>query len=102
MVLMAGMELPEKAIREQVSSAINIVIQLVRFPDGTRKITKISEMMGMEGNTLVMQDIFVFDQKGIDKDGNVVGEFKATGIRPHFIERFHVAGYDLPQGFFES
>ncbi|HEY6872528.1 MAG TPA: CpaF family protein [Geobacteraceae bacterium] len=102
MVLMAGMELPEKAIREQIASAINIVIQLVRYPDGTRKIVKISEMMGMEGNTLVMQDIFIFDQKGIDKDGNVVGEFKATGIRPHFVERFKVAGYDLPAGFFES
>ena len=102
MVLMSGMDLPEKAIREQIASAINIVIQLVRFPDGTRKIVKITEMTGMEGNTLVMQDIFFYDQKGIDKDGNVVGEFKATGIRPHCVERFKLAGYDLPAGLFES
>lgn len=101
MVLMAGMDLPEKAIREQVASAIDIIIQLVRFPDGTRKVVKISEMVGMEGNTLVMQDIFIFDQKGIDKDGNVVGEFKATGIRPKFVERFKIAGFELPPGFFE-
>src|SRR6266567_4619798 len=102
MVLMAGMELREKAIREQVSSAIDIVIQLVRYPDGTRKIVKLSEMVGMEGSTLVMQDFFVFDQKGIDKDGNVIGEFKSTGIRPKFIERFKLAGFDLPPGFFEE
>ncbi|MCM2357778.1 MAG: CpaF family protein [Geobacteraceae bacterium] len=101
MVLMAGMDLPEKAIREQISSAIDIIIQLVRFPDGTRKVIKVSEMTGMEGSTLVMQDIFVYDQKGIDKDGNVVGEFKATGIRPKFVERFKIAGFDLPPGFFE-
>ncbi len=102
MVLMAGMDLPEKAIREQVSSAIDIIIQLVRYPDGTRKIVKLSEMVGMEGSTLVMQDFFVFDQKGIDKDGNVIGEFKSTGIRPKFIERFKMAGFDLPPGFFEE
>ncbi len=102
MVLMAGMDLPEKAIREQVASAIDIIIQLVRYPDGTRKIVKLSEMVGMEGSTLVMQDFFVFDQKGIDKDGNVIGEFKSTGIRPKFIERFKMAGFDLPPGFFEE
>jgi pilus assembly protein CpaF len=102
MVLMAGMDLPEKAIREQVASAIDIIIQLVRYPDGTRKIVKLSEMVGMEGSTLVMQDFFVFDQKGIDKDGNVIGEFKSTGIRPKFVERFKLAGYDLPPGFFEE
>src|SRR6266571_2641326 len=95
MVLMAGMDLPEKAIREQVASAIDIIIQLVRYPDGTRKIVKLSEMVGMEGSTLVMQDFFVFDQKGIDKDGNVIGEFKSTGIRPKFVERFKLAGFDL-------
>jgi pilus assembly protein CpaF len=102
MVLMAGMDLPEKAIREQITSAIDIVIQLVRYPDGTRRIVKISEMLGMEGNTLVMQDIFVYDQRGIDKDGNVVGEFKATGVRPKFVERFKLAGFDLPAGLFEN
>ena len=96
------MDLPEKAIREQVASAIDIIIQFVRYPDGTRKVVKLSEMVGMEGSTLVMQDFFVFDQKGIDKDGNVVGEFKSTGIRPKFVERFKLAGFDLPAGFFEE
>lgn len=102
MVLMAGMDLPEKAIREQIASAIDIVIQLVRYPDGTRKIVKLSEMVGMEGNTLVMQDFFIFDQKGIDKDGNIVGDFKATGIRPQFVERFKISGIELPPGIFEN
>ena len=101
MVLMAGMDLPEKAIREQIASAIDIIIQTVRFPDGTRKIVKMTEMTGMEGNTLVMQDFFVYNQRGIDKDGNVVGEFKSTGVRPMFMERFKVAGFELPPGIFE-
>lgn len=101
MVLMAGMDLPERAIKEQIASAINIVIQLIRFSDGTRKVTKISELTGMEGNTVVMQDVFVFEQKGIDKDGRIIGEFKATGIRPKFAERFRVSGLELPQGIFD-
>lgn len=101
MVLMAGMDLPERAIREQVASAIDVIIQLVRFPDGKRKIVKVSEITGLEGNTIVMQDIFVFDQKGVDKDGNIMGDFMATGVRPQFAERLRIAGYDLPQGIFE-
>jgi len=101
MVLMAGMELPERAIREQIASAIDVIIQLSRFSDGTRKIVKISEVTGMEGNTIVMQDIFLFDHKGIDKDGKIVGEFKATGIRPKFSQRFKLSGFQLPEGIFE-
>ena len=101
MVLMAGMDLPERAIREQVTSAIDLVVQLVRFSDGTRKITKVSEITGMEGNTIVMHDVFVYEQRGIDKDGNVVGQFKATGVRPFFAERFRVYGYEIPEGTFE-
>jgi len=101
MVLMAGMDLPERAIREQVTSAINLVIQLVRFSDGTRKIVKVSEITGMEGSTIVMHDVFVYDQRGVDKDGNVVGQFKATGVRPFFAERFRVYGYEVPEGTFE-
>ena len=101
MVLMAGMELPEKAIREQIAAALDIVIQMVRFPDGTRKIVKMTEMTGLEGNTLVMQDFFIFDQRGVDKDGNMVGEYKSTGVRPMFVERFKVAGIELPHGIFE-
>ncbi len=102
MVLMAGMDLPERAIREQMASALNIIIQLVRYPDGKRKILKLSEITGMEGDTIVMQDIFIFDQRGIDKDGNIVGDFKATGIRPRFAERFHISGIELPAGIFDK
>jgi pilus assembly protein CpaF len=102
MVLMAGMDLPERAIREQVASALNVVIQLVRFSDGTRKIVKVSEITGMEVNTLVMHDVFVYDQKGVDKDGNVVGEYRATGVRPFFAERFRVHGFEVPDGIFDK
>lgn len=101
MVLMAGMDLPERAVREQIASAIDVVIQLVRFSDGSRRVTKISEITGMEGSTIVMQDIYVFEQRGIDRDGRIVGEFRATGIRPRFAERFKVYGLELPQGIFE-
>ncbi len=101
MVLMAGMDLPEKAIREQIASALNIIIQLVRFSDGTRKVVKVSEVTGMEANTIVMHDVFVYDQKGIDKDGNVVGEYKATGVRPLFAEKFRLYGYEVPPGIYE-
>ncbi len=101
MVLMAGMDLPERAVREQIASAIDVVIQLVRFSDGSRRVTKISEITGMEGSTIVMQDIYVFEQRGIDSDGRIVGEFRATGIRPRFAERFKVYGLELPQGIFE-
>jgi len=101
MVMMTGMDLPDRAIKEQISSAINMIIHLVRFADGTRKIVKIAEITGMEGNTIVMQDIFCFVQRGVDQDGRVLGEFKATGVRPHFAERFKMFGFDLPPGIFE-
>ena len=102
MVMMTGMDLPDRAIREQISSAINVIIHLVRFADGTRKIVKISEITGMEGNTIIMQDIFCFEQRGVDKDGKVLGEFKATGVRPYFAERFKMSGFELPPGIFEK
>jgi len=101
MVMMTGMELPDRAIREQISSAINVIIHLVRFGDGARKIVKIAEITGMEGNTIVMQDIFCFEQRGVDKDGKVLGEFNATGVRPHFAERFKMCGFNIPAGMFE-
>lgn len=102
MVMMAGMELPERAIKEQISAAINIIIHLVRFPDGTRKIVKIAEITGMEENIIVMQDIFCFEQKGVDQNGVVQGVFKATGVRPGFAERFRMSGFYLPPGIFEG
>lgn len=101
MVLMAGMDLPQRAIREQITSAINIVVQLVRFADGTRKIVRLTEINGLEGDTIVMQDIFIFDQKGVDSDGNIVGMFRPTGVRPRFAERFRVYGFELPERIFE-
>jgi pilus assembly protein CpaF len=102
MVMMAGMELPDRAIREQIASAIDMIIHLVRFSDGTRKIVKVAEITGMEGNTIVMQDIFTFEQKGIDKEGRVLGEFKATGVRPTFVEKFKMSGFTLPPDIFEG
>ena len=100
MVLMAGFELPVKAIREQMQSAIHMVIQISRFPDGTRKVVSVAEVSGMEGQVVTMQDLFRFEQKGIDTDGRVLGELKTTGIRPRFAEKFEVAGIHLPPDMF--
>ncbi|MBR7138793.1 MAG: Flp pilus assembly complex ATPase component TadA [Lentisphaeria bacterium] len=86
MVLMAGFELPVSAIREQVSSAVNLIIQQNRLIDGTRKITQVSEVVGRQGNVITMQDIFVFQQEGMDSDGRVTGHFVATGNIPHFVD----------------
>jgi len=102
MVLMAGMDLPERAIREQVSSAINIVLQLARLSDGTRKLIKMSEITGMESSIIVMQDIFTYEKMGVSPDGKVLGEFKATGVRPKFAEKLRVSGVELPTDIFEK
>jgi pilus assembly protein CpaF len=101
MVLMAGMDLPERAIREQVSSAINIVLQLARLSDGSRKVMSLSEITGMEGNIIVMQDIFSFEREGIGDDGKVLGRFRATGVRPAFAKKLKVMGVEIPAGIFE-
>ena len=101
MVLMAGLELPLKAIREQVASAIDLVVHMERLRDGTRKVIKITEVQGMEGDSIVMQDIFEFDQTGI-VNGRVVGKIKPTGLRPLFSEKFEVNGIDMPVHLFET
>ena len=101
MVLMAGMDLPERAIREQVASALNLVVHLSRMSDGTRKIVQISEITGMEGPTVVMQDIFKFEKKGIGADGRVLGEFQPTGVRPWFMEKLKISGFEVPPHIFE-
>ena len=101
MVLMAGMDLPERAIREQVASAVNVIVHLQRMSDGTRKITNISEITGMEGQTIVMQDIFLYEKKGIGPDKRVIGEFTPTGVRPWFMEKLKVSGFEVPPHFFE-
>ncbi|WP_434512414.1 CpaF family protein [Desulfitobacterium sp. AusDCA] len=102
MVLMAGMELPVRAIREQISSAIDVIVQQSRLRDGSRRITHITEVLGMEGDIIVLQDIFRFEQVGVDKQGKVQGYFHATGIRPHFMERLLAAGQTLPENIFSN
>lgn len=100
MVLMAGMELPVKAIREQVSSAIDLIIHQSRLRDGSRKITHITEVQNMEGDVIVLQDIFRFVQAGVDENGKILGDFEATGMRPNFIEKFETNGIKLPHNIF--
>jgi pilus assembly protein CpaF len=100
MVLMAGFDLPTKAIREQVSAALNVIIQVARLSDGTRKIVKVTEVTGMEGDTVVMQDIFVYEKQGLDAEGKVVGQFRATGVRPKFLDTIHTAGIHLKSEIF--
>jgi pilus assembly protein CpaF len=100
MVLMAGFDLPTKAIREQISSALNLVIQVSRMSDGSRKIVNVSEVTGMEGDVVVMQDIFVYEKRGVDREGKVLGDFRATGVRPKFLDVVHAAGIHLPATVF--
>jgi pilus assembly protein CpaF len=101
MVAMANLNLPESAIRRQITSAIDVIAQVSRMSDGTRKVISIAEVTGMEGDIITMQDIFVFQKKGIGPNGQVLGEFMATGIRPKFAERLLVAGFRLPMDMFE-
>lgn len=102
MVMMAGMELPEKAIREQIASAINIIVQQSRLRDGSRKIVQISEVIGMEGTEVVMQDIFHFVSKGIDENGKIKGYFEATGVRPNCTEKLKGAGVNVRDDWFSK
>jgi pilus assembly protein CpaF len=96
---MAGMDLPVRAIREQIASAIDLIVQQERLKDGSRRIVNITEVQGMEGDVIVMQDIFTFQQTGIE-NGKIVGRMKPTGIRPKFIHRFEVANIYLPPNIF--
>ena len=100
MVLMAGMGLPSKAIREQIASAFNIVVHQSRLRDGSRKIMAISEVLGMEGDTIVLQDIFIFKQEGFDAGGNIRGSFVPTGIRPKILEKLHGEGVVINDNWF--
>jgi pilus assembly protein CpaF len=99
MVLMAGVDLPVRAIREQIASAVDIIVHQSRLKDGTRRITNITEVQGMEGDVIVMQDVFVFEQTGV-VEGKIEGRLKPTGIRPKFVEKFEVQGIHLPPGLF--
>ena len=100
MVSMANLNLPDKAARQQIASAIHVVIQISRMPDGTRKLTSITEITGMEGPMVTMQDLFVYERQGYDEQGKVRGRFKPTGIRPKFAEKLFGAGIRLPLDMF--
>ena len=101
MVAMSNLNLPQQAIRRQIASALDVVVQVSRLSDGTRKVLCISEITGMEGDVVTMQDIFVFEKRGIKENGEVYGGFVSTGIRPKFAERLLIAGIPLPIGMFE-
>ena len=101
MVAMSNLNLPDSAIRRQIASAIDLVIQVSRMSDGTRKVVSIAEITGMEGEIVTMQDIFIFRKRGIRENGEVIGEFTPTGIRPKFSERLAVTGVHLPMSMFE-
>jgi pilus assembly protein CpaF len=100
MVLMAGISIPERALREWICSALDLIVQLIRLSDGTRKIVAISEIVGMEGNIITTQDIFTFERQGVNEQGTVLGRHKSTGIRPKFAERLLLAGIKLPADLF--
>jgi len=101
MAMMANLNLPEKAVRRQIASAVQLVVQISRFNDGTRRVTYLSEITGMEEDIVSMQDVFVFEKQGISQDGRVLGSFQATGIRPKFAERLKASGINVPASWFE-
>jgi pilus assembly protein CpaF len=102
MIAMGATNLPERAMRQQISSAIQVVVQQTRLSDGTRKVTSVSEITGMEGDIITMQEIFVFEKVGVTQEGKVVGRFRATGVRPKCAERLKASGIHLPTDMFEG
>ena len=102
MIAMGATNLPERAMRQQVASAIQLVVQQTRLSDGSRKVTSISEITGMEGDIITMQEIFLFEKVGITQDGKVIGRFRATGVRPKLCERLRASGIHLPADMFEG
>jgi len=101
LVLMAGHELPDKAIREQISSALDLMVHVSRLADGQRKVLSVQEILGMEGPVVTMQEIFRFVATGVDNEGKVRGHFEATGMVPKCLDRIRVTGIELPPGLFE-
>ena len=101
MTLMAGFDLPVRAIREQMSSALDLIVHLTRMRDGSRRVTQVTEVMTMEGDIIILQDVFVFDwSKGVDETGRFLGSLKPTGIRPKFAEKLRDLGIELAAGLF--
>ena len=101
LAMMANLNLGEKAIRKQIVSAISLIVQVTRFSDGTRRVTQITEITGMESDVVSMQDIFMFEKGGVSSEGRRLGIFTSTGIRPKFAEKLETAGFDLPSNMFE-
>ena len=101
MIAMSGFEIPQKAVRNQIAAAINVVIQLVRMPDGSRRLSSLQEISGMEGEVITMQEIFKLERQGIEADGKILSEVVPTGIRPRFTERLRYAGVELPADLFD-
>jgi pilus assembly protein CpaF len=102
MILMAGINLPEKSMRFMISSALDLIVQVGRLQDGKRKVLSITEITGMEAEVITLQDIFVFKKKGVDPKGNIIGRFSATGIRPRFADQLETAGLEVPENIFCS
>jgi len=101
MALMSNLNLPEIAVRRQIASAVTIVLQVSRLSDGTRRVTHLTEITGMEQDTVSMQDVFVFEKQGVSTDGHVIGTFTSTGIRPKFADKLKASGIPVPASFFE-
>ncbi|UWR06447.1 MULTISPECIES: CpaF family protein [Ruegeria] len=101
MIAMAGIEMPIKAVRSQIASAVNLIVQASRLQDGSRRMTSITEITGMEGDVISMQEIFKFQRVGLTPDNKIIGHFTATGVRSHYSERFRLWGYDLPASIYE-
>ena len=99
--MMASLHVPDKAIRQQVSSAVSLIVQIARFTDGTRRLTHITELTGMESDVVSLQDLFMFERQGVSPEGHTIGSFVASGIRPKFAERLKAAGYELPTEMFD-
>jgi pilus assembly protein CpaF len=102
MIGMANLNMPHKAARQQIASAITVVVQVLRMIDGKRKVTSIQEITGMEGDVITMQEIFLFEKLGVTQDGKVIGRFRATGVRPKCADRIKAAGIHLPADMFEG
>jgi septum site-determining protein MinD len=100
--LMAGMDLPSKAIREQIAGAVDLIVQISRMSDGSRKVLSVTEVVGMQGETVTLQEVFRFKEEGFDKNRKIVGQFQAMGLIPTFIETFEQRGVSIPRNLFIS
>ena len=101
MVAMAGIEMPLKAVRSQIASAVKLIVQASRMQDGSRRMTSVTEITGMEGEVISMQEVFRYERLGVQPDGKIIGRFNATGVRSHYSERFKQWGFNLPPAIYE-